>query len=138
MSINGGAVSTTDGIVSAGTISQDFCFAVPVGATFDGGETHARFRLSTAGGLSYDGAASDGEVEDYWMPLAKVGNLVWEDTDVKNSLIRAMQGSGAIVPDEGRKDAAIVLTLEPGGYSVDLSSVDGQVGVGLVEVFEVR
>lgn len=28
-------------------------------------ETFARFRISTAGGLSYDGLALDGEVEDY-------------------------------------------------------------------------
>lgn len=81
--VNGVGVSTTDGNVAAGTISHEYCFLVPVGATFDGGETHARFRLSTAGGLNYDGAAADGEIEDYWQPLAKVGNLVWEDTDVK-------------------------------------------------------
>jgi hypothetical protein len=34
-------------------------------AGYGGGLTYARFRLSTAGGLSPLGAAADGEVEDY-------------------------------------------------------------------------
>ncbi|WP_372798888.1 GEVED domain-containing protein [Pontiella sp.] len=38
-------------------------FSVPAG--IGGGVTYARFRLSTATGLSYDGTAPDGEVEDY-------------------------------------------------------------------------
>lgn len=38
-------------------------FAVPSSAVT--GRTFARFRLSNAGGLSYDGPAPDGEVEDY-------------------------------------------------------------------------
>ena len=38
-------------------------FSVPAGAL--AGDTFARFRLSTAGGLSPEGGAADGEVEDY-------------------------------------------------------------------------
>jgi hypothetical protein len=38
-------------------------FAVPGNAV--PGKTYARFRYNTAGGLSYDGLALDGEVEDY-------------------------------------------------------------------------
>ncbi len=38
-------------------------FNVPMGSA--NGPTYARFRLSTTGGLSPDGLASDGEVEDY-------------------------------------------------------------------------
>ncbi len=38
-------------------------FVVPAGSA--AGQTVARFRFSTAGGLSYDGPASDGEVEDH-------------------------------------------------------------------------
>ncbi|HND53407.1 MAG TPA: right-handed parallel beta-helix repeat-containing protein, partial [Pirellulaceae bacterium] len=38
-------------------------FSVPAGATI--GANYARFRLSTQGGLSPDGLASNGEVEDY-------------------------------------------------------------------------
>jgi hypothetical protein len=38
-------------------------FSVPIGTT--PGDTFARFRLSSAGALSPDGPAGDGEVEDY-------------------------------------------------------------------------
>ncbi len=33
------------------------------------GSTGARFRLSSIGGLKPTGAATDGEVEDYWVPI---------------------------------------------------------------------
>jgi hypothetical protein len=42
-------------------------FTVPAGAR--AGITYARFRLSTAGGLSPTGAAPDGEVEDYSLTI---------------------------------------------------------------------
>ena len=42
-------------------------FSVPVGAA--GGQTGARFRLSTVGGLAPTGVAADGEVEDYWLTI---------------------------------------------------------------------
>ncbi len=44
-------------------ITNSVSFAVPATATT--GTTFARFRFDSAGGLNYDGAASDGEVEDY-------------------------------------------------------------------------
>ncbi len=44
-------------------------FTVPGGANAVGGESYARFRFSSAGGLTPDGAAADGEVEDYQVQL---------------------------------------------------------------------
>ncbi|HEY2951323.1 MAG TPA: immunoglobulin domain-containing protein, partial [Verrucomicrobiae bacterium] len=41
-----------------------------------GGNTFARFRFSTAGGLSFDGPAADGEVEDYAVTLVPVADLM--------------------------------------------------------------
>ncbi len=67
------------GAVSAGPVSQNYCFTVPAGATFFGGQAYMRFRLSSAGGLNWSGPAANGEVEDYWQPLACVGNYVWQD-----------------------------------------------------------
>ena len=53
---------------------NELSFSVPADASH--GYSYARFRFSTAGGLSFDGPASDGEVEDYrvvvqrdWEPL---------------------------------------------------------------------
>ncbi|MCY2985438.1 MAG: GEVED domain-containing protein [Planctomycetota bacterium] len=42
-------------------------FAIPAGAK--SGNTFARFRLSSSGGQAPTGAASDGEVEDYMLPI---------------------------------------------------------------------
>ena len=52
----------TDVSLTPATVNQ-LGFTVP--ATAKPGFTYARFRVSTAGGLSYDGPAADGEVEDY-------------------------------------------------------------------------
>lgn len=43
--------------------------SIPVPATVVAGEVAARFRLSSAGGLSATGAAADGEVEDYMVTV---------------------------------------------------------------------
>jgi len=47
--------------------SQSVSVTVPAGASV--GTTFARFRISTAGGLSSVGAANDGEVEDYQVTI---------------------------------------------------------------------
>ncbi|WML86428.1 SdrD B-like domain-containing protein [Thiothrix subterranea] len=57
---------------------------IEVPATAKTGVTYARFRLSSAGGLSPSGAAPDGEVEDYAITIvsgATLGNFVWQDTN---------------------------------------------------------
>jgi hypothetical protein len=58
-------------------------FLVPASATLEGGKVNFRFRLTTYLGLpvapSANGLLPDGEVEDYVVPLFKIGNLVWED-----------------------------------------------------------
>ncbi len=76
------ALAFADSSVPVGGVTdQNYCFTVPPGATFGGGETHMRFRLSSAGGLSFNGPADNGEVEDYYRTLACVGNMVWFDAD---------------------------------------------------------
>lgn len=77
--VDGGALTSVNGPIPNGTSTQTFCFDVPATATFDGGETHMRYRLSMNGTNSYNGLVTSGEVEDYYYPLAKIGNLVWED-----------------------------------------------------------
>ncbi|HRK83442.1 MAG TPA: SdrD B-like domain-containing protein, partial [Saprospiraceae bacterium] len=77
---------TTGGFAPAGAVvpvgglnNIQICFTVPVDATFQGGALFSRFRISPNGGLSPNGGGIDGEVEDYKLPLAKIGNLVWRD-----------------------------------------------------------
>ncbi len=67
---------------SADISAQRFCFKTPANATFEGGETHMRFRLTSEslnGSTLWAGPAKDGEVEDYWQPLVCVGNYLWWD-----------------------------------------------------------
>ena len=73
-------------IPNGGVTSQNFCFDVPADATFTGGNLFARFRLSQTGGTTASGPAipgngvfPTGEVEDYKLPLALIGNYVWMD-----------------------------------------------------------
>lgn len=85
---NGGDISpTTEGPIPMGAAqTTELCYLVPEDATFEGLETHLRFRLSPEGGLDSEGVNEDGsyplgEVEDYYQPLAKVGNYAWLDVD---------------------------------------------------------
>ena len=68
-------------VPNGGLTNVKLCFTVPATATFQGGAAFSRFRLSPAGGLASGGGNVDGEVEDYKVTLAKVGNLVWSDYD---------------------------------------------------------
>lgn len=63
------------------TIPQDF------GDNVEFGDTYARFRLSTAGGLLTTGSAVDGEVEDYRVTIrdtpgpSSISGQKWSDVD---------------------------------------------------------
>jgi hypothetical protein len=79
-------VSGTTFASSASPISQIITFAVPANATFDGGKIFFRFRFTSD--VAFNAAVPnpspndlvyDGEVEDYFLPIFKMGNLVWED-----------------------------------------------------------
>ncbi|MEQ8706124.1 MAG: SdrD B-like domain-containing protein, partial [Phaeodactylibacter sp.] len=76
---SGEEVAFTEPIVGTGTNTTNYCFDVPASATFPNLETFVRVRLSSAGGLSATGPANDGEVEDYYLAFAKIGDFVWED-----------------------------------------------------------
>ncbi|HFC11930.1 MAG TPA: hypothetical protein ENJ56_03725, partial [Anaerolineae bacterium] len=80
----------TDATVQNGTTISEYCFQVPSadqidGEAYKGGDVHMRFRLSQAGGLSYNGPAPEGEVEDYYTPLACIGSYIWIDWDEDGS-----------------------------------------------------
>ncbi len=78
---------TAEAAIPAGAnVITELCFVVPANATFPNIETHMRFRFSDQGGLDYkngyaDGSYPFGEVEDYYQPLAEIGDLIWHDID---------------------------------------------------------
>jgi len=69
--------------VSAGT--NLLTFQVPAAAIST--NTFARFRFSTAGGLSYDGFANDGEVEDYSVLIQPAIDLVVTQSDSPDPVV---------------------------------------------------
>ncbi len=82
--------------------ANSLSFTLPADAT--PGDTYARFRISSTGGLSFDGPASDGEVEDYMIgitpanqpPIADAGGSYTVD----EGAIVILDASGSSDPDD--------------------------------------
>lgn len=51
---------------------------------------------------------------------------------------RAVRARGAFVLVEGSRSAALVVTLPPGGYTIQVRGADGGTGEALVEVYELQ
>jgi hypothetical protein len=110
--------------VAAGT--NLISFAIPQGATPGG--TVARFRLSSAGGLSPTGEAADGEVEDYIVNLLDGDAATGIDgsVNVSGDAITVSIQLGDVVVRSGSVDlfraaAAVVGSLEITGFAGDES-----------------
>lgn len=125
------AITFTSGgtIANGGATDQQACFTVPSGATFDGGETHMRFRLTTDalnGATPWGGAASNGEVEDYYQQFACVGNFVWSDLDgdgVQDGSESGINGVGVNLVWAGSDDT--FGTADDRTYSTTTANVGG-------------
>ena len=62
----------------------------------------------------------------------------WSDSATEAALIAAAGSvTGAFALTPGTKDAALLITLEPGAYTAQVSGVAGASGAALVEVYEV-
>ena len=86
--VNGGGIDANEAysftIPDGGVDAALYCFDVPTNAIFRDGAAFVRFRLSEAGGLEPDeqtGTVPRGELEDYKLPLGKIGNIVFQDFD---------------------------------------------------------
>ena len=60
-----------------------------------------------------------------------------DDPTKKTALLQAFQSTGSFAWDDGSKDAALLVTLQPGGYTAIVSGKNGGTGVALIEAFEV-
>ena len=64
-------------------------------------------------------------------------NADWSANDDSGAyLLSRFQSLGAFPLDRGSKDAALLLTLDPGTYTVQLSAPPGQTGTALLELYE--
>ena len=116
--------------VNAGTMvnatTYDHCFTVPTGASnAHQGTLYSRFRLATADVTSPNGSAADGEVEDYRLQLACVGNYLWLDT---GATANQQDGTDTAVADGttvnlvwGGPDGSIATTGDNVSYSTTTS-----------------
>ena len=108
--------------------NNNLIFTVPAGAA--NGNTYARFRFSTAGGLPYYGLAPDGEVEDYQIYVGIQTGDIPIDPDPSHSLVQN-EISMALIPGTQQGVPAVLLAAYndhpyPGGPGLGVSySTDG-------------
>ncbi|MBC7367741.1 MAG: hypothetical protein H7343_13180 [Undibacterium sp.] len=77
------------------------------------------------------GALTDPKLEIYR------GNTKLAENDNWSAAVGGyFAGQGAFPLDAGSQDAALLITLPPGGYTAQLSGVGGTTGEGLIEVYE--
>lgn len=65
------------------------------------------------------------------------GSRITSNDNWSSSLAATFDRVGAFRLPNGSKDAALLITLPPGGYTAQVSGVGGTTGDGLVEVYEV-
>ena len=64
-------------------------------------------------------------------------NDTWGDAANADALREAAAAVGAFPLREGSNDAAMLVTLDPGVYTAQVTSADGSLGVALQEIYEV-
>jgi hypothetical protein len=68
---------------------------------------------------------------------ATVGaNNDWESAGNSAELLAAAAQVGAFALPRGSKDAAVLISLEPGNYTALISGANGTSGIALLEVYE--
>jgi hypothetical protein len=69
-------------------------------------------------------------------PVTVATNDNWSSQTNAAEIVSATQLAGGFALGNGSRDAAMLLTLSPGAYTVQLSGVGGTTGVGLIEAYE--
>lgn len=89
------------------------------------------------GGLGVAGTLADPKLAVFSGATELFANDNWQDNPdwPRTADVAAQFGAFALSP--GSKDAAFVVTLQPGSYTVQASGADGGTGTALVEIYEV-
>ncbi|RKX30442.1 MAG: hypothetical protein DRP71_15030, partial [Verrucomicrobia bacterium] len=87
-------------------------------------------------GFGVQGTLTDPAVTLYQGSMPLRDNQSWGDFLPNEGLVPVFQIVGAFPLDSGSKDAAIVLWLAPGPYTVHLESEDAAEGIGLIEIYD--
>ena len=86
----------------------------------------------TLGGFGVSGAIADPRMELYSGQTKLNENDNWDATSVAS----VASSVGAFALAAGSLDAALVVTLQPGSYTVQVSGVNNGTGVALIEVYD--
>lgn len=62
----------------------------------------------------------------------------WSEQENASAIGQVMASIGAFALHPGSRDAALLLELAPGSYTVQVSGAEGTTGVALVEIYEVK
>jgi outer membrane protein assembly factor BamB len=83
------------------------------------------------------GALADPELRIYRDTQLVAENNDWSAATNAATLAATAQSVGAFALPNGSRDAVLLVTLQPGAYTAQVSGVNGTSGVGLVEVYQV-
>ena len=117
-----GANAMICGFVIGGTTPKDVLIRAIGGATL--------------GGFGVGGTLADPQLELFNAAGALIAqNANWNDRDGA-SIATAIRRVGAFALDGNSSDAALLVTLPPGGYTAKVAGADGGAGAALVEVYD--
>jgi hypothetical protein len=85
------------------------------------------------------GVLSDPLVTVFWNGTQIASNSGWATgNSTPAQITSAEQQVGAFPLMSGSQDAALLLTLQPGAYTIEVTSISGASGVALVEVYDMQ
>lgn len=120
-------VATGDGILIAGFIVAG---DAPKTLLIRGiGPALAQFGIS--------GALADPQLALYSGSTVVASNDNWGSAASSSQLAATFSQVGAFALADGSKDAALLVTLQPGSYTAQVAGINATSGIGLVEVYEV-
>lgn len=131
--IDGATANTAAPQLPLGQATRRYCFQVPNDAIYNNGNAYFRIRLSTTANMPPTGTVPNGEVEDYWKPVARTGNYVWMDSDIEGDQdVNEMGLSGVTMVLRWAGEDQIFNTADDRTYG-NLTDANGRYGwLGLI------
>lgn len=114
---------------------------VLIGGFYVQGTAHKRMLVRGVGptlrALGVDNALADPVLTLYAGATIVATNDRWSAVDRGAAISAASTSVGAFTLGEGSEDAALLITLAPGAYTVEIRGQGGTEGVALLEIYEV-
>ena len=90
----------------------------------------------TLAGFGVGGALADPVLTVLRDSTTVAANDDWSEQANAGEIAMATQQAGGFPLASGSRDAALLITLPPGAYTVQLAGFNGTTGVGLIEAYE--